>query len=306
MAMMQATEREGMVYGTGWDVTGIWNYFASFYGHAWLWQGNGRKAAEVLYAFANHSAPMLIWREEQSLKGEKYKIVGDMPHNWASAEFIRLTVHLLALDRGNDLHLFEGLPAEWTRPGMVTGLKGIATPFGKLSMSLKVAGDGKSARLTVDPLSDKACRKIVVHLCGWAEKNEEATLDLDPSKKHKLTIPIAKDRVELDKSNEGPAKIVVPVVQTKAVEGEKLTIKILLQDKQPMKGAALFYRVAGKGEYLKFDIDRLDKTAYEAKLLPAMEDFEYYIEAEKADGSKLVWPASAPAHGQIVRVSAGK
>ena len=69
MAMLAATEREGMVYGTGWDATGIWNYFASFYGHAWLWQGNGRKAAEVLYAFANHASPMLDWREEQSLQG---------------------------------------------------------------------------------------------------------------------------------------------------------------------------------------------------------------------------------------------
>jgi hypothetical protein len=48
MAMLEATEREGMVYGTGWDANGIWNYFASFYGHAWLWQGNGRKAAQVL------------------------------------------------------------------------------------------------------------------------------------------------------------------------------------------------------------------------------------------------------------------
>ena len=68
MAMLAATD-EGMVYGTGWDETGIWNYFASFYGHAWLWQGNGRKAAEVLYAYANHAAPVLDRREEQSLKG---------------------------------------------------------------------------------------------------------------------------------------------------------------------------------------------------------------------------------------------
>ena len=47
MAMLEATEREGMVYGTGWDATGIWNYFASFYGHAWLWQGRGQKAARA-------------------------------------------------------------------------------------------------------------------------------------------------------------------------------------------------------------------------------------------------------------------
>src|SRR5208283_1129458 len=148
-----ATEREGMVYGTGWDTTGIWNYFASFYGHAWLWQANGRKAAQILYAYANHASPTLAWREEQSLKGEKFRKVGDMPHNWASAEFIRLTIHLLELDRGHELHLLEGLPLQWTKAGMVTRLNGIATPFGELTMELKIAADGKTARLRVEPLS---------------------------------------------------------------------------------------------------------------------------------------------------------
>jgi len=167
MAMLEATEREGMVYGTGWDKTGIWNYFASFYGHAWLWQGNGRKAAQSLYAFANHAAPMFVWREEQSLKGEKFKKVGDMPHNWASAEFIRLTVHILALDRGNELHLFEGLPKEWVQAGMVTKLNGIATPFGKLYLALKVDDSGKTARLKVEKLRADLLERIVVHLDQW-------------------------------------------------------------------------------------------------------------------------------------------
>ena len=167
MAMLEATEREGMVYGTGWDKSGIWNYFASFYGHAWLWQGNGRKAAQSLYAFANHAAPMLVWREEQSLKGEKFRKVGDMPHNWASAEFIRLTVHMLALGRDNELHLFEGLPKEWVKPGMVTSLNGIATPFGKLYLTLKVDDSGKSARLKVKKLPAGSLQKIVVHLDRW-------------------------------------------------------------------------------------------------------------------------------------------
>ena len=71
----------------------------------------------VLYAYANHAAPVLDWREEQSLRGEPYKKVGDMPHNWASAEFIRLAVHLLALDRGDELHLLEGMPAQWLGAG---------------------------------------------------------------------------------------------------------------------------------------------------------------------------------------------
>ncbi|MCP5522864.1 MAG: hypothetical protein H7A46_15100 [Verrucomicrobiales bacterium] len=163
MAMLEATEREGMVYGTGWDATGIWNYFASFYGHAWLWQGNGQKAAQILYAFANHAAPTLVWREEQSLKGEEFHKVGDMPHNWASAEFIRLTIHLLALDRGDELHLLEGLPREWLGPGMTTRLNGIATPFGSLEMIMQVDETGRTATLSVNPLAAN-CRAIVVHL----------------------------------------------------------------------------------------------------------------------------------------------
>jgi len=167
LAMLEGTEREGMVYGTGWNETGIWNYFASFYGHAWLWQGNGRKAAQSLYAFANHAAPVLVWREEQSLKGQTYRKVGDMPHNWASAEFIRLTVHMLALDRGSELHLFEGLPKQWVRPGMVTRLNGIATPFGKLYLTIKVDDNAKTARLKVKKLAADSLDRIIVHLGQW-------------------------------------------------------------------------------------------------------------------------------------------
>jgi hypothetical protein len=172
------------------DATGIWNYFASFYGHAWLWQGDGRKAARALYAFANHAAPLLEWREEQSLKGGEFKKVGDMPHNWTSAEFIRLTIHLRALDRGNQLHLFEGLPAEWTQPGMVTKLNGIATPFGPLTMALHVSDDGKTARLTVAPLSDTACQGIVVHLAPWARAEGNAVIRLDPRQQNDREISL--------------------------------------------------------------------------------------------------------------------
>lgn len=191
LAMLKATEREGMVYGTGWDATGIWTYFGSFYAHAWLWQGDGQKALQLLYAFANHAAPVLDWREEQALKGEPYKKVGDMPHNWASAEFIRLSIHLLEIDRNDELHLFEGLPAQWTAPGMMTRLNGVATPFGKLTMALKVDDDGKSASLRVDPLSGNSCRKIVVHLAGWASKDKNAVIELDPARENTKTIVLA-------------------------------------------------------------------------------------------------------------------
>jgi hypothetical protein len=164
--MLRAVECEGLVLDTGWLHGGIWNYFASFYGHALLWQGDGGKAAQVLYDFANHASPMLDWREEQKPRGQGAHNVGDMPHNWASAEFIRLAVHLLALDRGDELHLLEGLPRQWTRPGMVTRLNGVCTPFGSLRLELHVAADGKTARLQAR-VPGVACKAIVVHLPGW-------------------------------------------------------------------------------------------------------------------------------------------
>ena len=179
MAMLEATEREGMVYGTGWDATGIWNYFASFYGHAWLWQGNGRKAAQVLYAYANHASPTFVWREEQSLKGDKFKKVGDMPHNWASAEFIRLVIHLLALDRGDELHLLEGFPREWAGPGMVTRLNGVLTPFGPLHLEVRVADDGRSVRLKLRELKGNRPAKIVLHLSNLAGQSKTVELPTD-------------------------------------------------------------------------------------------------------------------------------
>ena len=131
--MLKANEVQGLIFNTGWMNDGIWTYFASFYAHALLWQGQGAKAAKILYDFANHAVPTMVWREEQKPLGKGNKEVGDMPHNWASAEFIRLTVHLLELDRGDELHLLEGLPREWLRPGMVTRLNGVATPFGPAS-----------------------------------------------------------------------------------------------------------------------------------------------------------------------------
>jgi len=190
LAMLRGTEREGMVMSTGWMTGGIWNYFASFYGHVWLWQGDGPKAARCLYAMANHASPLLAWREEQPPRGEPFREVGDMPHNWASAEFIRLAVHLLAIDRGRQLHLLQGLPAAWTRPGMVTRLDGVATPFGPLHMTLAVDDDGRSARLTVEPLPGEDLQRIVVHRAGWAAAKASRPLPLDPKEAHAIRIPL--------------------------------------------------------------------------------------------------------------------
>jgi hypothetical protein len=193
MNMLHTTLQEGMVMGTGWAIDGIWNYFAGFYGHACLWVNESKRACESLYAFANHASPLYNWREEHSprdLTPSKY--VGDMPHNWASALFATLAVHLLALDRGNELHLLEGIPAEWRQAGMKTSMKDIATPFGKLSFIFEVNAQGTEATLTVDPLSDPSCKGIFVHLGDWgtADGANASVLKADAKKSNSILIKL--------------------------------------------------------------------------------------------------------------------
>ncbi len=189
MNMLHTTLQEGMVMGTGWIVEGIWNYFASFYGHACLWMGDGKRASESLYAFANHASPLYAWREEHNTRDLHREFVGDMPHNWASAEFLRLVVHMLALDRGNELHLFEGLPIEWIQPGMTIKLRDIATPFGNLSLSLDIDREGEYGLLQIERLSDLSCTGIYVHQPDKLSK-EMKPIKLDSKKKHSLKINI--------------------------------------------------------------------------------------------------------------------
>jgi hypothetical protein len=181
LAMLRDTKLEGLVWDTGNISGGLWPYFASFYGHAQLWQGNAIEAAAALYAFAAHACPTWVWREEQKPDGQPLDpqdVEGDMPHNWASAEFIRLVTHLVELDRGDELHLLEGFPREWALPGMVTRVNGVLTPFGPLFMQLHVIGDC-SAVVRLRRLTERRPARIVLHLHGLTGQSEVIDLPTD-------------------------------------------------------------------------------------------------------------------------------
>jgi GH15 family glucan-1,4-alpha-glucosidase len=188
MTMLQACEVEGLVLDTGWLKNGLWNYFGSFYAHAWLWTGRPEKAIETLYAFGNHASPLLAWREEHRPQGKGAGNVGDMPHNWASAEFIRLVRHLLVLERGSELHLLEGLPASWVAPGAVTRLADIETAFGPMSLEVAAAADGRSVHIRLTPPSRTPPAKIIMHLGTWAGR--QGTLDLPTSGPVDREVPL--------------------------------------------------------------------------------------------------------------------
>jgi len=114
------------------DAHGFWNYFASFWAHAHLWLGHGEKAAEILYAYANHASPLRAWREEQPPKGEKTKepFVGDMPHNWASPNSSALSATSSSW-RGRRAASSRRPARPWLAPGAKTTLRGVATDFGR-------------------------------------------------------------------------------------------------------------------------------------------------------------------------------
>ena len=189
MAMLAAQEREGLVFDTGWLSEGLWNYFGSFYGHAWLWLGNGRKAASTFYAFGNHASPLHCWREEQRPVGEKTAYVGDMPHNWASAEFIRLACHLMILERGDELHLLEGLPRAWAKAGAKNHLHDIPTIFGPVSLALRISDDGRTARLDITPPRREPPAKLEVHLEQFGREIESMSVNGKRTDGDTLTLP---------------------------------------------------------------------------------------------------------------------
>lgn len=131
-------DEEGIPANTGWlPHNAVWNYSASFYAHVWLYTGRPDKAVDYLYDFANHSSKTRVWREEQSLRSADLELfVGDMPHNWASAEFIRLVRHLLVFERGDNLELLPGLPIEWIHHGQTIYIEKTPTRFGGVSLKM--------------------------------------------------------------------------------------------------------------------------------------------------------------------------
>ncbi len=132
-------DEEGIPAFTGWlPYKSIWSYNAGFAANAWLYAGRGDKAIDYLYAFANHAYPTRVWREEQSLKSTQHgQLFGDMPHNWASAEFIRLVRHLAVFEANGGLHLLSGIPNTWRSPKNELLFEKTPTRYGPITLRLQ-------------------------------------------------------------------------------------------------------------------------------------------------------------------------
>ncbi len=143
--LMRAVTQEDIPAETGWiHHGGMWNYNAAFVAEVYLWMGLKEDARRTFRGFLNHASPQYCWREEQPLQESHVSAyIGDMPHNWASAECIRYLRHMLALEDGESLRLLEGVAEEDLGAQAGVQLKGTPTRFGRIDLALEPL-DGKS------------------------------------------------------------------------------------------------------------------------------------------------------------------
>jgi hypothetical protein len=88
--------------------------------------------------------PEVVWRDPRAPG-----FLGDLPHAWVAAEFIRSFLDMMAYERDSDhaLVIAAGVPAAWARSGSGVSVRGLATPFGALSYTL--AARGSRARMSI-------------------------------------------------------------------------------------------------------------------------------------------------------------
>jgi hypothetical protein len=142
ISLMQACTQEDVPIETGWlRWEGLWTYNAPFVSHVYLWAGAPDWARSTFHGFLNHASPLYCWREEQPLQNSLAAgYVGDMPHNWASAECILYLRHMLALEDGAALRLLEGIGDPELSSGEPFRLQNSPTRFGRIRLALEPAG----------------------------------------------------------------------------------------------------------------------------------------------------------------------
>ncbi|MHB1935705.1 MAG: hypothetical protein ACYCOR_03885 [Acidobacteriaceae bacterium] len=148
--LMHAVRQESIPAETGWSHhEAVWTYNAAFVAEVYLWLGMKQAANDTFIGFLNHASPQYCWREEQPLQHALLgSYVGDMPHNWASAECIRYMRHIFALEDGPDLRLLAGITEDQLVPGQPYRLTGTPTRFGRIDIGLEPLDRKRGWRLS--------------------------------------------------------------------------------------------------------------------------------------------------------------
>lgn len=100
-------------------------------------------AHRLLDFFFRHQRPAgwQQWAEVVLPAEREPRFLGDMPHAWVSSDYLRAVLDLLAFERGPDLVLAAGIPADWLAQGELR-IERLSTPWGLLSYRLRPDGEG--------------------------------------------------------------------------------------------------------------------------------------------------------------------
>ena len=115
-----------------------WRTVGSFIRLGW------RERAQALVDFFMADRRPAAWNQWAEVVGKdprKPRFVGDMPHAWVAADFIRSALDMFAYARERDgaLVLAAGVPEAWLE-GSGISVAGLRTPWGRVDYSLRREG----------------------------------------------------------------------------------------------------------------------------------------------------------------------
>jgi len=140
----------------------LWTYMTVDWAMCYLLRDDIVNFHKLFDGYVAHASPTNAWIETISLATRVG--AGDMPHGWASAQFIHLLRNSLVMEDNGNLHLCRGAKDGWWQSGM--RVDGAPTRFG--TIGFRSSGSGNEPlgfEYTIDnrPAQSRAAH-IYVHL----------------------------------------------------------------------------------------------------------------------------------------------
>jgi len=143
-------------------------------------------------------------------------------------------------------------------------------------------------------------------LCNLEQHTFPTMLDEPAEELEKILGEPLPPEAQLTHEYRGPTRVFVPTVRSSLLEGEPLTLKVIVLDEKilaPSSLSALHWRRLGTGSFSKVPLQHLARGVYTVEI-PGSQiagaDIEYYVEVQLADGESVHWPATAGTINQTV------
>lgn len=133
-----------------------------------------RQANELLMSIVQHRRPFnwQVLAEVVHSQVRRDIYLGDMPHTWIGAEYVRTIFGMLMHEGDDSLHLLPGAPPQWLQ-GDGLSVQALPTSYGKLSISAR--RQGNAMRLTLGPGLQDGTKLYV----SWPTREQPVSVTID-------------------------------------------------------------------------------------------------------------------------------